>query len=290
MICSLGTNPSPGPTGSAPSRAGRARLAPARLLLACLLTAGPVAAPALAGGLGELQPHRAVYEMSLGERGSSGFADAFGRIVIEITDACDGFIVSQRQRVELETQDGLVLPSDVNGSTWEGKDGRLYRFNVERLEGVEAPSREVGRAIMDGEGGGLATYSVPEREPLALPGDVLFPSAHLAATLDAARAGLPFFAAPLFDGYEAKIYDVSAVIVPARASAADAGRSFAELPSWRVRFAFFVHGMVEELPIYEISLRLYTNGVASEVSFDYGEFRLDGRLTEYQDLPRSDCQ
>lgn len=290
MICSLGTNSSPCLNGPAPTRPDPAGRALTGFVLACLLSAGLSTAPALAGGLGELQPHRAVYEMSLGERGSSGFADAIGRIVIEISDACEGFIVDQRQRVELRTQDGMILPSDVNGSTWEGKDGRLYRFNVDRLEGIEAPSREVGRAVVDGEGRGLATYSVPEREPLALPRDVLFPSAHLAATLDAARAGLPFFAAPLFDGYEAKIYDVSAVIVPARPGDADAGRPFAELPSWRVRFAFFEHGMAEELPIYEISLRLYTNGVASEVSFDYGEFRLDGRLTEYQDLPRSDCQ
>jgi len=269
-----------------PSLSGRR----SALLLACLLVPGGTAGSALAADTAALQPHRAVYEMSLGERGSSGFADGFGRIVIEITDACDGLIVSQRQRVEIQTDDGMNLPSDVNGSTWEAKDGSLYRFNVERLEGVEAPSREVGRAVIDSEGIGRATYSVPQRDPVDLPPGTLFPSAHLAATLAAAEAGQPFFSAPLFDGYEAKIYDVSAAIVPLGANPADAGHSFAELSAWRVRFAFFEHGMTEELPIYEISLRLYANGVASEVSFDYGEFRLDGRLAEYRDLPHSGCE
>ncbi|MEQ9122887.1 MAG: DUF1849 family protein, partial [Alphaproteobacteria bacterium] len=127
---------------------------------------GAPAAAAPSAVRADLQPHRAVYEMELAKGGNSSFSDGFGRIVIEMSDACDGFIVSQRQRVELVTRDGGSLPSDVNGSTWEAKDGGLYRYSVERLEGVEAPSRIVGRAtIVPGEPG-WARYRLPAEEVL----------------------------------------------------------------------------------------------------------------------------
>lgn len=259
------------------------------LLLAAAASCA-VAMPAAAAPAAKLQAHRAIYDMSLAGSSSSAFSDGFGRVVIEMSDACDGFVVSQRQRVELITREGASLPSDVNGSTWEAKDGRVYRFSVERLEGPEAPSREVGRASREPDGQGLASYREPPgQEEVVLPDGTLFPTAHLAATLEAAQEGRTFFAAPLFDGYEPKVYDVSAAIAPAGPDAADEGYPFAALPVWNVRFAFYDPDSREAVPNYEIGLRLYANGVASRVSFDYGEFRLDGRLSDYTALPAASC-
>lgn len=245
---------------------------------------------AAAGAIAALQPHRAVYDMEFAQGLDSSFGQGFGRIVMEMSDACDGFIVSQRQRIELITRDGTSFPSDVNGSTWEAKDGSLYRFSVERLEGMNGPSRQVGRATIGADGRGSAAYRQPADTPaVELPKGTLFPTAHLAATIDAALAGRPVFSAPLFDGYDPKIYDVSAAISPVRPDPADADYPFADQKAWRVRFAFYDHDSTESVPNYEIDLHLYANGVATEVSFDYGDFRLEGRLSNYEPLPRAQC-
>lgn len=256
-----------------------------------VIATGPAAAVAAAptAARPDLQPHRAVYEMDLAKGASSSFSDGFGRIVIEMSDTCDGFIVSQRQRVELVTRDGGSLPSDVNGSTWEAKDGGLYRFSVERLEGVDAPSRIVGRATIRPGEAGKANYRQPAEDMLALPKGTLFPTSHLAATIAAAKAGKAVFSAPLYDGYEPKVFDVSAAISPVKPDPAVAGYAFATQPAWSVRFAFYDYGSRASVPSYEIDLHLYANGVASEISFDYGEFRLDGHMTDYQELPRAQC-
>ena len=265
----------------------------ARTVAATMLSVATGGATAIAAAPSaarpDLQPHRAIYEMDLAKGANSSFSDGFGRIVIEMSDACDGFIVSQRQRVELVTRDGSSLPSDVNGSTWEAKDGGLYRYSVERLEGVDAPSRIVGRATIAPGETGTATYRLPAEEVLPLPKGTLFPTAHLAATLAAAKAGNAVFSAPLYDGYEPKVFDVSAAISPARPEPADAGYPFASQRAWSVRFAFYDYGSNATVPSYEIDLHLYANGVASEISFDYGEFRLDGHMTDYQELPRAHC-
>ena len=261
------------------------------LFLGLAVAAGPAgaASPGMAS-IGELQPHRAVYDMELAQTADSSFSQGFGRIVIEMSDACDGFIVSQRQRIELITRDGTSFPSDVNGSTWEAKDGGLYRFSVERLEGMNGPARQVGRATLADGGTGIAAYRMPEdMEEVELPKGTMFPTTHLAATLDAAKAGKPVFSAPLFDGYEPKVYEVSAAISPARAEPADADYPFADQKAWSVRFAFYDHGSAEAVPSYEIDLHLYANGVASEGRFDYGDFRLEGRLSNYEPLPRAQC-
>lgn len=264
--------------------------APVHCYLLCLAAAGSLAVPpSWAAAPVNLQAHRAVYDMELANGADSAFSDGYGRVVIEMSDACEGYVVSQRQRVELVTREGASLPSDVNGSTWEAKSGELYRFSVERLEGVDAPSRQVGRATVESGGGGTATYTMPPGEEVKLPKGTLFPTAHLAATIAAAQAGQSIFAAPLFDGYEPKVYDVSAAIAPAAPQALDEGFPFAGLPVWNVRFAFYDRDSRDPVPNYEIALRLYANGVASSVSFDYGEFRLEGRLDKYTELPPADC-
>ena len=80
---------------------GRSGAAALLLLLVVPAGAPPVAAASPGMAVKTLQPHRAVYDMDLAKSSESSFSQGFGRIVIEMTDACDGFIVSQRQRIEL---------------------------------------------------------------------------------------------------------------------------------------------------------------------------------------------
>ena len=44
------------------------------------------------------------------------------------------------------------------------------------------------------------------------------------------------------------------------------------------------------IPSYQIDFRLYENGVSRELSIDYGDFSIDGRLTSLEYLQAKECK
>lgn len=115
--------------------------------LAILLTGCALAMPAMAS---EIQPHRAVYDLSLGSaKTSSGVVSASGIMTYEWGETCSGWTVEQRFRLRLEysDQDGSEIASNL--VTWESKDGRSYRFNERRLRNGEMDQEIRGEAHLD---------------------------------------------------------------------------------------------------------------------------------------------
>ena len=59
----------------------------------------------------------------------------------------------------------------------------------------------------------------------------------------------------------------------------------AGMSSWRVLLAFFNLDEGESLPEQEQAFRLFANGVADQITFDYGDFAVISRLEELVELP-----
>ena len=55
----------------------------------------------------------------------------------------------------------------------------------------------------------------------------------------------------------------------------------ADLPSGRVRVAFFPRGDQAQQPDYEVGMRYWTNGVADELNMGFSDFVLGGKLTSF---------
>ena len=128
---------------------------------------------------------------------------------------------------------------------------------------------------------------------MALPAGTLFPTAHSLELIAAAQADdLPLWRV-VFDGSgEEGLYGVSAARsgnVPAGQEASLASPLIDDQASWRLQLAFF--GMAESAaePEQEQALRLFPNGIADELTFDYGEFALKGTLIDLAALPAPDC-
>ncbi len=251
---------------------------------------------------GPLASHRALYELQLGHAAqSSSVNGAHGRLVVEWQDTCDGFTTNQRLFTEIMTENGGATVSDIWLSSWEARDGSLFRFTLtsltngnvdERVRGEARPGPVKGAATK----GGLAVFAEPKGEHLALPKGVLFPTAHMQALIEAARSGQQVLDRSVFDGSrKGGLSEVNAFIGRVQAPGAKLGPkglkyapALVNARSWPVRLAFFSAEKPDSVPDYEFAYRMYENGVATGLVFDYGDFVVDGVLKSIEPLPGCD--
>lgn len=266
-------------------------------LLSMAVGGGP--APAHAGAVStaaDVLPHRAIYKMSLlSARNSSKVSDVQGRMLFEWADACDGWTTEQRFQLRFVYTEGDETAMNTNYTTWESKDGRRYRFNVRKMTDGEVDEEVSGDAKLAKDGSGVASFTKPEQQELALPPNTLFPTAHTLAILAHAKAGDMLFNRTVFDGADADgATEVSTFIGRAATttSAADDKTVDPLLKGktvWPVRMAFFPLNGDSAEPEYEMSLRLLQNGVAQSMQIDYGDFTVKAVLEKIEALPRSRC-
>ena len=244
-----------------------------------------------------LAPHRATYDMKLSvARAHSGIVEVTGKMVIETVDACDGWEIKQRIKLNFLRNDGEEFETDSNFTSYEAKDGLELRFSVRNAQNDEVEEELRGRAELDGLGGkGRATFTLPEQRSFELPAGTLFPTTHMARIIKHAREGDKSVSYKVFDGARLDgAFNVNAVIgkPPRAAAGAPAMRGDLGLlrtQSWGVRLAFFASDDQGAQPEYEMALDLLSNGVSRAMLLDYGDFAVDARLIQLQALPRPKC-
>ena len=274
--------------------AGKARawrLASSLVLAAAVV---PLSPPGAVVERARIAPHRALYALSLGQvRSDSSLVDARGMMAYEWGESCGGWTIEQRYRLKLDY--GERADEDLRSSfvTWESKDGLRYRFNQTEAKNGKPRLDVRGAAILEGPGkGGVAVFSKPRAETLALPPGTLFPSAQTIVLINAARAGKRFLLRHVFDGAsEEKAAEVSTVIgkkLVAPAAAAEKS-PLLDQPGWRVRLAFFSAGSQALTPDYELGMDLLDNGVSRHLVIDYGDYTIRGKLLKIEPLSKPKC-
>ncbi|GJE51103.1 hypothetical protein GOFOIKOB_4158 [Methylobacterium tardum] len=279
------------------------RLRSSRLLTAGLLVSawGAQAAPAVseppAPGAPSAAPaivlanHRAVYDLSLAEgSGTRSVESARGRIVIDFRgDACRGYTMLTRQVTELSSGESGTRLSDMRSTTFEGGEGREFRFKTTTLTNNQPAAPVDGTASEQGDALTVKLKGGPK--PFTVAGPVLFPSEHMRRLIDAARAGQSTVSVKVYDGSDdgKKVYDTFAVIghtATGPAPAADSARDkplrdgpLAGMPHWPVRLSYYTEGAGERTPIYTLGFDLYENGVSGALKLDYGDFAILGDMT-----------
>jgi hypothetical protein len=251
--------------------------------------------PALAADAGQARsgfaPHRALYSMSLGStKRDSGITDVEGRMAFEWREDCDGWVIEQRYAIRYFGASNTVREVDTTFATWESKDGKRYRFFVTNKPSSGVPAKIEGFASHPGKGGsGMARFTVPDEADFELSPSALFPSAHTFAMIDAALEGAKFFASPMFDGSEVEgPTSVSAVMGRERTDS-DAEDPLLKGKHWPVRMAFFAADSKGSEPTYEMSATMHSNGVASDLLLDYGDFTVKVQLKSLEELPKPAC-
>jgi hypothetical protein len=231
--------------------------------------------------------HRAIYNLTLSTSRGSDVVAARGTMGYEVMDACDGWAVRQRLSMTLTNTDGQDVEMVSDYATWEAKDGLKFRFHMKQTTDSAVTSQTDGDARLERAGGpGEAHYTVPDDTIKKLPVGTLFPMAHTSAILAAAQSGKKFLALPLFDGTDdSGAEDSSVVVLDWKKPEANKFPLLSNLPSTRVRLAFFDHDSKGEVPTYQVGMRYWENGVADNLQMDFGDFVMDAKMTELTPLP-----
>lgn len=253
-------------------------------------------------GAADLASHRAVYEMTLDQtRPATGITGVQGRMVFEFAGSgCDGYTMNMRLVTQVDGDSGRAIVTDLRSSTWEQGAGKRYRFNSSHYRGdklEESTSGDAERATPDGHV--EVHVNAPDPRELKLNGPILFPTQHSLAILDAARKGKTILQTRVYDGSSKgdKVYVTTTFIGKLKKAGADAPRKsvtndevLKKLDSWPVSISYFEAGEeASETPVYQLSFRLYENGISRDLLIDYGDFAIRGDLSSLELMPASKC-
>ena len=250
----------------------------------------------------KLVAHRAIYEMTLDDaRSASGITGIDGRMVFEfIGSECDGYSLNMRMVTHMTDSQGQTNLTDLRSSTWEQGDGQKYRFQSAQYLNDKLGDVTMGRAVRETPNETVKLkLSQPSHAELNLTGQVLFPTQHSLALIDAAQTGQALFQARIYDGSEKgrKVYDTTAFIgtmvepgADPKLEAAAKDKGLGALASWPVSIGYFEPKGGDLTPSYQIDFRLYQNGVSRELLIDYGDFSIHGTLTALEYLKAPKCR
>jgi envelope integrity protein B len=285
------------------TREGYAALA--LLTLAGSASIDPAAAdPATTVDLAPFAPHRAVYELSMGDSSAgSGVTGVTGRMVYELKGSpCDGYTQNMRFVTVMTNQEGTDTLSDLRNSSWEEADAKKLTFSSTQYQNDELADSSQGDAARSKGATPVVGVDLvkPAKKRVSLPTDIYFPMQHASTLVQAAKSGVKMLTANLYDGSEqgekyyltntviGKKYDTGSKAFSASFKGAD---QLASVESWPMTISYFEAGKdkQDQTPAYELSFRYFENGVTSDLKIDYGEFSIKGELKELTFLDPGKC-
>ena len=257
-----------------------ARLAFHAVLLSAVFPIVPAfAAPAL-------QAHRAVYDVTLNKASDrSGITGISGRMVYEFNgSACEGYTAKFRFVTQIVTNDNTRL-TDQQTTTFEDAEGKTFSFVTKSFVDQNLDKEVRGIATKDPKGLKV-DIDKPEKSSLELAA-TQFPTQHLVEMIGKAEKGENFYQTNLFDGSEDANKVMTTTVVVGKKTEAD--KADPEAPAlaklatdkyWPVDIAYFDDSAQngEEVPEYRISFKLHENGITRDLTMDYGEFSMTGKL------------
>jgi len=267
------------------------------LIIRSLLLAVLAAAVALPAAAQDLQPHRAIYTVAMLEKGKAG-PGAPGHYAFELKQTCDGYVIQQRIRLDVEGAKGSAVSEQTSQMT-ESRDGRKLKFEHRSTLNGKTSSVMKGEASLADDGAGQSLYSEPEGQSVALPRGTLFPNAMTRITLQHAKAGDGGFDALFFYGEKVKPpQSVNVVIgrVPKRLAdfkIPEGGEALAE-GRGRIyyRGAFFDTDSKDKNggeAASEMSSLTLDNGIELYGTHEEGEGGIEYRISRLEPLPKPTC-
>jgi hypothetical protein len=263
-----------------------------------LLASGAASALALAAASAEaaqLVPHRAVYELSGKSSGGFGHGGSLrGVLTYELMDDCDGWSVNQKAGLDVMPPEGDSQRFEWSQATWEAKDGSSYRYFIKDSQNGKTGNQRRGELRYPKPGAeGKLTTELPAKGEADVP-PVMLPVQHTLALMDRADAGETVFLAKIFDAtVDEKPVEISAGFGPSLTQPESKAEDFAQLknvPSRHVDFAFFVQNLPDGTPDFEQSIRLFDNGIVSQVNFEFGGLPVLGTLRKLEVLEPQKCE
>ncbi|WP_275790955.1 cell envelope integrity EipB family protein [Pararhizobium gei] len=244
-----------------------------------------------------LVPHRAVYDLELKDVSDrAGISGMYGRMVYEFNgSACEGYTVSFRFVTKVSTGEEERL-TDQQTTTYEDVKTGNFRF-LTRSYTDEKLDKEVRGSAHEAEKGIKVDLTSPDKREVELARG-LFPTEHMLDVIERARKGERLFESRIFDGSDAGDKTlITTTLVGAEAKPAvgegDAAKAgaMASKPFWPVTISYFNDETAgDAVPIYRMQFKLYENGITRDLTMDYGDFVLSGKLANLEIFKQEDCK
>ncbi|KAB2699811.1 cell envelope integrity EipB family protein [Ochrobactrum sp. Kaboul] len=241
-----------------------------------------------------LVPHRAVYDLTLDRADEkSGISGLTGRMVYEFNgSACEGYTTNFRfvTRIDMEEQPQRV--TDQQTTTFEGNDGKTFRFVNKTFVDKDLVKEVRGDAKLEG-GKTVVELSKPKENKIDLRA-TQFPTQHMEELIGKAEAGEKFYQTSLFDASEDADRVVATTVVVGKGQNPTDDETkfmgqFSKDPVWPVTIAYFDDKEKQDgLPIYRINFKLYRNGITRDLTMDYGDFAMRGKLVKLDVFNKAD--
>jgi len=253
------------------------------------------------GGAAEIifASHKASYRMELlTAKPSAGITAVSGTMDYTFAETCDGWSVETLTKLAIQQNGDEAIPTLWDFVSWEAKDGRTFRFKVRNLRGGEVTDSYSGEAHSQASGGSALFHTGEGDKLVALPANTLFPTSHTHELLTRAQNAVRFWASPVFDGSS---IDGAFQVSAAMGAAVPEGVQVPKLPatatgvallanrSWPMSLAFFSANQPADLPDFEVKLRYFLNGVATDIVQDFGTFSLKGTMVGLQSGAKPKC-
>lgn len=247
------------------------------------------------------QPHRAVYDLSLGRMKSGGeVQDITGRMVAEWRGgpACGGYSSEQRIVTRVIDAEGNLVSDDTRVTTFESIDGNEFHFDRSEYVNGELNKQESGVAKRDAERN-LVILEKDGAKPVEFPGETIFPAQFNFRLIEAAEKGETTVNALLFDGTDDQASQASAFIGKPRDPAASTskvpitnvqfGKPLNGKKAWPVRMSYFDDTLQDRLPSFQMGYMLFDNGISSELTLEYEQVTMKGTLVDIEYFKPGSC-
>ena len=135
-----------------------------------------------------LPSYQSVYDITLGKSkinpqlGKTYVTNASGELFVDWLNNCNSWISNQRMVTRFINSSGVGTLSEINYSLVESISGNSLKFSLEVKENAELVERTFGEAKKDANEVKIS-FELPQKDPIALPNDVIFPHQFLVDVL-----------------------------------------------------------------------------------------------------------
>ena len=239
-----------------------------------------------------LVAHRAYYEMSMGDKlQNSHIVNISGRSAFALEHDCSGWRSIEDYIIQFVADTGGQDRVMSHFESWEADSGDKYSFDIMEQSSFDGRKQFGGFAQLDDDRSGNAFYTQDPQPSVELPSNTVFPMQHVRNILEQAENGEKLIAATLFTGAEPEnaLMRTSTVVGGWRDEAAQDLGELAEDGYWQINVAYFNPEATTAEPEYEIQFEMQRNGLVRNYVIDYGDFSINARLTEAEEVEAKTC-
>jgi len=219
--------------------------------------------------------HSVIYDLRIKKvLPSSKIHNAIGKMELEVSEVCDGWVINQNTTIDFTDKNGLQVRNEYRYSSWESFDYKLFRFISQVIIDEEESSYYEGEAFLNNSESKILLHK-PNKKEIDIPHDTIFPMQHY---IDTYRNKVNFKTYNVFTGEDDKALNYF--------SSFSTKVLIDDVLYKKVRSAIFKYTNITSEPIYEIELIINKQGIVKKVIFDYKNYSIVGIISslEYKDI------